>query len=399
MKSKLTTLLLVFIASVMSAVVMSAQAPLKLTGEVLDESGYPLAGVVVMADGTSAAAVTDAEGKFSITAPAKAKSLTFTCLGMNNETVQIGSQTHFSVIMTTDTIGLQETVVIGYGTMSKHDLSTSVASVKSEALTERASAFNVLQGLAGKVAGVRSTSMSGRPGGSQFIRIRGNGSINATSDPIYVLDGAIGIDPKLINPSDIESIEILKDAAATAMYGAKGANGVVLITTKSGKQGKGSVTYDGYVGVSMMNRRLELCNAEQYMQVQERAYAYSGKTMPHLTTPMENLFYYQKDASGNYVYDDKGLLIASPKYDTDWQSGMLTDGSGESFKFYFEEGVEYTLYVECSLGSLSSLIKSVEDCMKEINRATVTLPVHIGDVVISNILNTGIDVVITANME
>ena len=230
MKSKLTSLLLAFMAFAMSAAVMSAQA-LKLTGEVLDESGYPLAGVVVMADGSSTAAVTDAEGKFSLNAPAGTKSLTFTCLGMNDETVQVGNQTFFSVIMTTDKLSIQETVVIGYGTMSKHDLSTSVASVKSEALTERASSFNVLQGLAGKVAGVRSTSMSGRPGGSQFIRIRGNGSINATSEPIYVLDGAIGVDPKLINPSDIESIEILKDAAATSMYGAIRNNCVSILTT------------------------------------------------------------------------------------------------------------------------------------------------------------------------
>ena len=151
MKRKLTTLLLTFVFSAICAAVMSAQTPLKLSGEVVDESGYPLAGVVVMADGSSVAAVSDADGKFVINAPAGTKSLTFTCLGMNDEKVQIGTKTYFSIIMSTDKISLQETVVIGYGTMSKHDLSTSVASVKSEALTERASSFNVLQGLAGKV--------------------------------------------------------------------------------------------------------------------------------------------------------------------------------------------------------------------------------------------------------
>lgn len=357
MKRKLTSLLLTAMAFVMSAAVMSAQA-LRLTGEVLDESGYPLVGVVVMADGSSTAAVTDADGKFAINAPAGTKSLTFTCLGMNDETVQVGNQTFFNVIMTTDKLSIQETVVIGYGTMSKHDLSTSVASVKSDALTERASSFNVLQGLAGKVAGVRSTSMSGRPGGSQFIRIRGNGSINASSDPIYVLDGAIGVDPKLINPSDIESLEILKDAAATSMYGAQGANGVVLITTKSGKQGKGSVSYDGYVGVSMMNRQLDLCNSEQFMQVQERAYAYSGKTMPHLTTPMEHMFYYQKDASGNYVYDDKGLLIASPKYNTNWQKELTQNALLNNHNLSFSQGNERTsIYASMNYNDQQGLFK------------------------------------------
>ena len=191
MKRKLTSLLLTAITFVLSAAVMSAQV-LRLTGEVLDENGYPLVGVVVMADDSSTAVVTDADGKFVINVPTGTKSLTFACLGMNDETVAIGNQTYFNVIMETDKLSIEETVVIGYGTMSKHDLSTSVASVKSDALTERASSFNVLQGLAGKVAGVRSTSMSGRPGGAQFIRIRGNGSINASSDPIYVLDGAIG---------------------------------------------------------------------------------------------------------------------------------------------------------------------------------------------------------------
>ena len=358
MKRKLTTLLLTLILSVISAAVMSAQTSLRLSGDVIDENGYPLAGVVVMADGSSIAAVTDADGKFVINAPAGTKSLTFTCLGMNDETVQTGNQTYFNVIMTQDQISLQETVVIGYGTMSKHDLSTSVASVKSEALTERASSFNVLQGLAGKVAGVRSTSMSGRPGGSQFIRIRGNGSINATSDPIYVVDGAIGFDPNLINPSDIESLEILKDAAATSMYGAQGANGVVLITTKSGKAGKGTVSYDGYVGVSMLNRKLDLCNSEEYMQVQERAYAYSGKTMPHLTTPMEHMFYYQKDASGNYVYDDKGLLIASPKYNTDWQEELTQNALLNNHNLSFTQGNDRTsIYASMNYNDQEGLFK------------------------------------------
>lgn len=342
MKTKLTPLLPTCLFTVMTAAVMSAQTPVKMTGEVLDESGAPLAGVVVMTDDKSQAAVTDADGIFSISATTATESLTFSYLGMNDQTVPTENRTTFRIVMTTDTIGLEETVVIGYGTMSKHDISTSVASVKSEALTERASSFNMLQGLAGKVAGVSSVSLSGRPGGSQLIRIRGNGSINANSDPIYVLDGAIGVDPALINPSDIESIDILKDAAATSMYGAQGANGVVLITTKTGKSGRGSVTYDGYVGVSMLNRTLDLCNAEEYMLVQERAYAYSGKTMPHLTTPMENMFYYKKDASGNYVYDENGLLIASPKYDTDWQKEMTRPALLNNHNISFSQGNDKT---------------------------------------------------------
>ena len=224
--------------------------------------------------------------------------------------------------MQTTSIGLDEAVAIGYGTMIRRDLSSAVSSVESEALNERATSLNIMQSLAGKVAGVRSASFSGRPGGTSAIQIRGMGSINADSDPIYVMDGIVDIDPSLINPSDIESIDVLKDAAATAMYGAKGANGVIIVTTKAGKKGKGSVTYDAKFGVSMLNRRMDLMNSAEYMEMQRRAYAYSGATMPHLTDPMENLFYYAKDASGNYLYDENGLLIASPKYDTDWQKVM-----------------------------------------------------------------------------
>lgn len=370
MKRKLTTILLALVLTALSAAVMNAQAPRRLSGEVTDESGNPLAGVVVMADGSSTAAVTDADGKFHISAPAATKTLTFTCLGMNDLTVEIGSNTFMDVMMNTDTIGLEETVVIGYGTMSKHDISAAVASVKNEALTERATSFNIMQGLAGKVAGVRSVQLSGRPGNSALLRIRGMGSVYGSSDPIYVLDGAIGVDPALINTNDIESIEVLKDAAATAMYGAQGANGVVLITTKSGKKGQGSVTYDGKVGVSMLNRKLDLLNSEQYMQVQEAAYAYSGKTMPHLSTPMEHMFYYQKDASGNYMYDDRGLLIASPKYDTDWQeeltqNALLNDhnisfsqGNGKSqiyasLAYQNQEGIFRYTYLERMTGTIN----------------------------------------------
>lgn len=325
---------------------MYAQGSRNVSGTVTDETGGPLPGVVVMLQGTSKGTVTDADGKYSFQIPEGADNvLEFSCLGMETVEMPVGGRAVLNVSMAVSSIGLDEAVAIGYGTMIRRDISSAVSSVESEALNERATSINIMQSLAGKVAGVRSASFSGRPGGTSAIQIRGMGSINAGADPIYVMDGIVDIDPSLINTSDIESIQVLKDAAATSMYGAKGANGVIIVTTKAGKEGKGSVTYDGRVGVSMLNRRIDLLNADEYMELQRRCYAYSGATMPHLTTPMENLFYYQKDAFGNYVYDDNGLLIASPKYDTDWQKEMTQNALVNDHSLSFSSGGVRLLYM------------------------------------------------------
>ncbi|HEX3009130.1 MAG TPA: SusC/RagA family TonB-linked outer membrane protein, partial [Bacteroidales bacterium] len=222
----------------------------------------------------------------------------------------------------------------------------------------RATAFNLMENIAGKVAGVRNVSFSGKPGGASNLRIRGMGSINADSNPIYVLDGVVGVDPQIINSANIESVDILKDAAATAMYGAKGANGVVIITTKSGKKGIGTVTYNGKVGVGFLNRKIDVLNADEFMEVQKRAYAYSGKVMPHLVTPMENLFYYSKDASGNYNRDANGNLIASPKYDTDWQDEITQNAVSNDHTLSFSSGNEKTsTYSSIAYQDFNGLVK------------------------------------------
>ena len=348
------------LAALMSVAVSFAQdVSVTVSGQVTDEDGYAVPGAVVMASGEDrTAAVTDIDGKWSMTVPYGTKSLNFSCLGMETLDVELAGRSIVNVVMRMESIGLDEAVAVGYGTMIKRELSSSVASVKSDVLTERASAFNVMQSLAGKVAGVRNVSFSGRPGGKSTLRIRGMGSINAGSDPIYVMDGVVDVDPSLVNPSDIESIDVLKDAAATSMYGAKGANGVVIITTKAGTASKGSVTYDGKVGVSMLTRKLDLLNADEYMEIQKRAYAYSGASMPHLTTPMENLFYYAKDASGNYKYDAGGLLIASPRYDTDWQKVMTQNAVVNDHTLSFSAGGEKTkVYASLAYQYMNGLLR------------------------------------------
>ncbi|MFV0591013.1 MAG: TonB-dependent receptor [Draconibacterium sp.] len=329
-----------------------------VSGKVTDTSGQPLPGVTVIVKGTIVGTVTDEDGNFSFTVPDDAEILQFSFVGMKTKDVIIGDKKLFNVEMETDAIGIGEVVAIGYGTMTKRDLSASVSSIKSDEIVERNAAFNVMESMAGKVAGVRNISFSGKPGGGSSLRIRGMGSINADSDPIYVMDGVVGVDPQIINPENVESIDVLKDAAATAMYGAQGSNGVVIITTKTGKNDRGSVTYNGKVGIGFMNREIDLLNAEEFMEIQKRAYAYSGKVMPHLQNPMENLFYYSKDASGNYLRDDNGYLIASPKYDTDWQDAITQNAITNNHALSFSSGNEKTsIYASLGYQDYQGLVK------------------------------------------
>lgn len=273
-----------------SSNLLSQQIERTISGVVTDENGDTVIGATVVVKGTTIGTTTNIDGAFSLRIPSNAQTLQISYVGMVTVEITIGDKSQYNVVMKSDAVLMEDLVVIGYGTRSKKDMSIAVSSVKSDELNERPSAFNIMQGIAGKVAGVTNVSMSGRPGGSSSLRVRGMGSINAGKDPIYVLDGVIGVDPNIINSANIASIDILKDAAATAMYGAQGSNGVVLITTKKGEKGKGSITYDGKMGFGFMNRKLGMLDADEYMEVQRRSYAYSGQTMPHLTTADEKLF-------------------------------------------------------------------------------------------------------------
>ena len=245
-------------ATFLSVVLLIATASLsygqtrRTAGTVVDEDGTPLAGVYVLASGTRVGAMTDAEGRYSFEVPGSAPSLEFTLLGMRTETVTIGSQSRIDVTMKAGSIGLDESVVVGYGTMIRKELSSSVASVKNEQLNERGSAIALAQSMAGKMAGVNVVSTSGRPGGYTQITVRGIGSLNSDTHPIYVVDGVVDVDPAVINSSDVEKIDVLKDAAATSIYGARGSNGVIMITTRQGRSGDATVTFDTKTGVNFL---------------------------------------------------------------------------------------------------------------------------------------------------
>ncbi|MCD8260471.1 MAG: SusC/RagA family TonB-linked outer membrane protein [Bacteroides sp.] len=356
----LTLLLLSSVQAKATSTILS-QTERTISGLVKDDSGEPVIGAAVVVKGTTIGTTTDIDGLFTLKIPANAGTLQVTYMGMKTMELPIGDKTQFNVVMEPDYVLIDDVVVIGYGTCSKKDMSIAVSSVKSEELNDRPSAFNIMQSVAGKVAGVTNVSMSGRPGGSSVLRVRGMGSINAGKDPIYVLDGVIGVDPDIINSANVESIDVLKDAAATAMYGAQGSNGVVLITTKKGKNGKGTVTYDGKMRFGFMGRKLDMLNADEYMEVQRRSYAYSEQTMPHLLTADEKLFYYAKDASGNYQYDENGLLIASPKYNTDWQKEITRTAITNDHIVSFASGTDNTsVYASVAYQNYEGAMKGSE---------------------------------------
>ena len=245
-------------------------------------TGEPLVGVNVILKGTSKGVSTDLDGNYTISQLPADAVLSFTFLGFESKEVVVNAQTSINVALTPVTSELDELVIVGYGKKKKRNLTGSIASVGSEEIekTNQQDAVSILQG---RAAGVQVTSNSGAPGGAMTIRVRGNSSLNSGNDPLYVVDGVpiesnslsslngtenFGLNPLAdINPGDIESIEVLKDAASTAIYGSRAANGVVMITTKRGIEGKAQINLNVFAGVSEITRKLSVLNASQYRAV------------------------------------------------------------------------------------------------------------------------------------
>ncbi|BDD12230.1 SusC/RagA family TonB-linked outer membrane protein (plasmid) [Fulvitalea axinellae] len=242
---------------------LSLQAQKKtLSGKVLDEAKEPIPGVSIGFKGTTVGTVTNVDGVFKIDQPKGADILVFTYLGMATKEVAVGNQTTFEIVMQGDIIGLDEVVTIGYSMEKKRDLSGSLTSVKAEDIAN-IPATRPDQLLQGRSSGLYVNNANAQPGGGVSMRIRGTSSIQGDSEPLVIVDGVIGGSLEQLNPSDIESMEILKDASSTAIYGSRGANGVILITTKRGKSGAPQVSYSGYMSWSAVRNKLDLTNAEQ----------------------------------------------------------------------------------------------------------------------------------------
>jgi len=271
-------------------------------------SETPLAGVSVSAKGYEKSTMTNGEGRFELSVDNEEVVLVFTYVGMKPYEVTVGKQRDFNIYLEAIDEALDEVVVTGYGTQRKSDLTGAVAVVSSKELLN-VPINNALQGLKGKVSGVNVFLNSGSPTGSPRVLIRGLGTINSSSNPLYVVDGVVMENIQFLNPNDIERMEVLKDASSTAIYGARGANGVILVSTKRGAPTEGLVIgYDGFVSAGVLPKKLEVLNSNEFLEVIERGFQNYNKYNPDGTAPVftksdPRLF----DAAGN------------PLYDTDWQ--------------------------------------------------------------------------------
>lgn len=263
---------------------------INITGRVSDEKGEPLPGVSIMVKGTQTGTAANADGSFSLDVPDEKAVLVFSYVGYVSQEVVVSGRTRLEVALVVDEKSLEEVVVVGYGTVKKSDLTGSVASVTRDEINSIPAA-NVLQALTGRVAGVNISQNTGAPGAQMSIQIRGTNSIQGGNEPLYVIDGFPTNQSMLLslNSSDIESMEILKDASATAIYGSRGANGVVIVTTKKGAKKKTQIDFETSYGVQTLRKKMDLMNAREYATLVNRTRENGGLT-PYFTEQQINSF-------------------------------------------------------------------------------------------------------------
>ena len=330
---RLVAFLLVLLLTGASSGAQAQQAGAEISGRVVDEKGVGLPGVTVQVQGTSVGASSDPDGKYSLKLPAGAKNLTFSFVGMAAQTVSVDGRSQINITLKDDARELGDVVVVGYGTQKKSQTTGAISSVTSKEIAELP-VTNARQALQGRAAGVDVIQSGSQPGGGVTVRIRGRRSINASNDPLYVVDGiplAGGIDD--INPQDIASLEVLKDASATAIYGSRGANGVVLVTTKRGKAGRTVVGYDAYAGFSNALGRVDVMDGAQYAEYKRESRRAAG------------------------TYDDRDPVAADKKLfsaveldgiaqgrSTDYQAFLLRTGSIQSHQVGVQGGNDKTQF-------------------------------------------------------
>ncbi|HYW94549.1 MAG TPA: TonB-dependent receptor, partial [Bacteroidales bacterium] len=316
-----------------------AQTGRTITGTVTSETdGEPVIGATVSEKGTTNGTITGLDGTYSITLTSPKATLVYAFVGMKNTDVPVGDKTKIDIKLSADVIGLDEVVAVGYGTMKKSDLTGSVGSVNSEDLA-KVPATSLDQSLQGKASGVQITQLSAQPGGATSIRIRGANSILGGNEPLIVVDG-IPIESSndqswisspvvnslgTLNPSDIESIEILKDASATSIYGSRGANGVILITTKRGQSGRNTVSFNAYYGIQKIAKRIDVMNATQYAKLYDEAGQNAATDVGDTYLP---------------VYPDPESLGEG----TDWQGEIYRTAPQMNYEFMASGGNEKTNY-------------------------------------------------------
>jgi len=286
-----------------------------ISGKVTDTNGQPLPGVTIIVKGTTNGTITDSDGNYRLINVPGDAILVFSFVGMRSQELPVAGKSVLNISLEEETVGIEEVVAIGYGTMKKSDLTGSVATVSAEDIRNYAAA-NVSQLMTGKAAGVYVAANSGQPGDASVIRIRGLGTVN-DNNPLYVVDGQPFDNINDLNPSDIEHIEVLKDASACAIYGSRGSNGVILVTTKKGINGKGIVSFDAYIGAKDSYKSLNMCNSEQYYNFITEAYQNSGEYL-----------------------DPKFKQQYERGYDTDWWDAATQTALTQNYNLSIRKGDE-----------------------------------------------------------
>ncbi|MCE5346532.1 MAG: TonB-dependent receptor [Bacteroidales bacterium] len=350
----------------------------KITGTVSNDKKEPLPGVTIMVKGTTIGALSGIDGKYTLNNVPDGSTIVFSFIGMQTQEIQPGTNNLVNVTLIEESIGLDEVVVIGYGSVKKRDISTSIASVSTEALKDKP-VSNFQQAMSGQLAGVRILNSNNAPGGGSTIRIRGVTSINASNDPLIVIDGFPLKDGfsktenplNAINTADIESIEVLKDASSSAIYGARAANGVIMITTKKGKTGKATINLNISTGYEKMIHRMNTLNKEDFLKFMDdsRAQAYIVED-PNFGTndPNAPLWSWNDDNATrifnwtNYSSNAAPMKAAGPgnlyerwitvtdatkarPYDTDWQDVATQIGKVQDIQLSTTGGTENLKYM------------------------------------------------------
>ena len=334
-------------AAVTAPAAMAYQQPADRTvsGRVSDENGSPLPGVSVAVKGTTRGTSTDADGRYRLNVPEQPNVvLVFSFVGYLAQEIRVGSQTTLNVSLRADDKALDEVVVVGYGEQNRRDVTGSVVSISARQI-ENVPVTGLDQALAGQLAGVQVQETTGAPGGTINVRVRGSGSIGAGNEPLYVVDGFPGVtNLSAINPNDIQSIEVLKDASAAAIYGSRGANGVVIITTKQGRSGKTTFRLDGYTGFQNVLRKIDVLDATEYarfhIQSKNNIYADGGGN-PDFTKVKNSQRPIGNQVLPLYLLNDSSNVI-NPALGagTDWQDAIYRTAPVNSLQLTATGGSE-----------------------------------------------------------
>ena len=303
-----------------SAVAQVANNTYSVSGTVIDDEGEPLIGATIMVKGSKTGAITDADGKFKIQVPA-GSSISISYVGYKSETIKPAKTGEITITLKADNLMLDEVVAIGYGTMKKRDLTGAISSVKSDVVKLTPSS-NPMEALQGRIAGLDITRSSGQAGEGVSMQLRGNRSFSASGDPLFIIDGMPG-DYATLNPNDIESIEVLKDASSTAIYGSSGSNGVVIITTKKGEQGKVSINFDAYYGYNGWAKLPKMNSAREWVYTRLLAQQEGGTIIDDIEG---------QTAQGAL---ERGATI-------DWADAVLRDGNTQNYSLSVSGGTENT---------------------------------------------------------